>query len=96
MFPADWDTATAEDKAKFARKLLNSPRGQLLIGHALRLTSEWTKAQDHPFRQVSDAEDMEVIATATDMLAMDRPRVHALLAERGLATCPTDATVNVV
>ncbi len=83
MFPADWDKATPEDKTRFARELLNSPRGQLLVGQALRLTSEWMKSQDHPFRELSNAEDMECMMAASDMIAIGWAQMTETLKKRG-------------
>ena len=64
MKPSDWNQRNAEQKEAVAVDLYNSMRGRLVIAQALAIASKALKAADHPYQEVSNAEDMEMIGEA--------------------------------
>lgn len=59
MKPNDWNDLSDSHKTKIANDLINSPRGYLILGHALAVAVLRLKTAQHP--QKSHIEDMEIL-----------------------------------
>ena len=61
MKPENWKDLDGNQASEIAASLLKSMRGSLIVGQALYIASQVLKKMDHPFNEVSNAEDMEMI-----------------------------------
>jgi hypothetical protein len=59
MKPEGWDQMTDEDKMNAALNLMQSVRGQYIIGQALRVASEAMGSERLP--ETSNIQDMEML-----------------------------------
>ena len=63
MKPENWDTMSDGEKHKMAADLAGGVRGRYIIAQALGIASKILKKADHPWQEISNAEDMEIIGT---------------------------------
>lgn len=66
------------EKIKKALRLRNSIRGTCILGKALAIAARVMRAGDHPWRELSDADDCELIGQIyqplfAEEMASDRP-----------------------
>ena len=59
MKPSNWDKMLPSKKMEIGTALLNSPRGQFVMGQALARATQVMKNEEHP--ETSNIEDMEII-----------------------------------
>jgi len=59
MKPRHWDAMSPRAKQEFAGSLLNSLRGQLIMGQALVRATELMRMEERP--ETSNIQDMEII-----------------------------------
>jgi hypothetical protein len=61
MKPRDWDELSNTDKLAAARELIKSFRGRYVLGQALAIASQVLRNSPHPWREINNAEDMEML-----------------------------------
>lgn len=59
--PENWDSLPAGTKKTIAEALLMTVRGRLIIGQALATAAVTIKGLPHPYKEISNAEDMEIL-----------------------------------
>jgi hypothetical protein len=62
MKPANYDAMSSREKMELGHQLLHSCRGMFVIGKALAVAAEVLRSSNHPWKELSDADDIEVIA----------------------------------
>jgi len=59
--PANWDKLSQSMKRQIALQLLQSARGNYLISQALSIAVEQLRKVEQPYREESNAQDMEIL-----------------------------------
>ncbi len=76
MKPNNWDSMSLHERRDAAGKLLATVRGQYLIGQALAIASRCLHEADHPRREESNAQDMEMLGLLYEPWFTDELRNH--------------------